>query len=412
MNAREIDSNAPIDCGDRTVSSRVFAALALATLALLLAVAPALAQSAAPSLQITDATLRQAGDDLQFGLRFNRRLPVGELAPRRGRSICVLLSPQLRSRRRACVSRRRGRLRATLVRIDGAGGARGPTRSLRHARVVVRGGYLTLRAPARALHVSLGRRVTWGALLRWRDGSGCALAGGPMSCTQVVPSSGTLALSTRAPRRPAFTRMRRLRLLATGDSMIQIIDGHLARRLERRRGANVRSDAHVGTGITKPAQLDWVRKARGQASTFKPDVTVVFLGANDGFPLGGAGCCDEAWVAAYTRRVESMMRSYLRGGRSYVYWLTLPTPRREAFVRIYSRVNVAIKRAAERVGGGVRVLDLARVFTPGGRFRQTIRFRGRTIDARQADGVHLSTAGASVAATLIFDRLRADRALP
>ncbi|MEA2142638.1 MAG: hypothetical protein QOI64_1068, partial [Solirubrobacteraceae bacterium] len=47
----------------------------------------------------------------------------------------------------------------------------------------------------------------------------------------------------------------------------------------------------------------------------------------------------------------------------------------------------------------------------GGRFRQTITFRGRTIDARQPDGIHLSFAGASVAATLVIDRLRADGAL-
>ena len=41
-----------------------------------------------------------------------------------------------------------------------------------------------------------------------------------------------------------------------------------------------------------------------------------------------------------------------------------------------------------------------------------MRFRGKTVDARQGDGVHLSTAGASIAATLLIDRLRADHALP
>jgi len=38
-------------------------------------------------------------------------------------------------------------------------------------------------------------------------------------------------------------------------------------------------------------------------------------------------CCHASWVTEYARRVESMMRSYLRGGRSLVYWLTLPAPR-------------------------------------------------------------------------------------
>jgi hypothetical protein len=58
------------------------------------------------------------------------------------------------------------------------------------------------------------------------------------------------------------------------------------------------------------------------------------------------------------------------------------------------------------------LVGLGPVFTPGGRFRQEITFRGRTIDARQPDGIHLSTAGAAVAATLIVDQLRADHALP
>jgi len=51
-----------------------------------------------------------------------------------------------------------------------------------------------------------------------------------------------------------------LRLLATGDSMIQIIDGVLARRLERRRATRVRSDARISTGLSKTAVLiGWPR---------------------------------------------------------------------------------------------------------------------------------------------------------
>lgn len=384
-----------------------------ALLALALAVAPsARAQSPAPSLLVVGATLRQAGEHLQFGLRFNRAVPVRDLQARRGRVVCVLLSPERASRRRACVSRTDRRLRATIVRLGPTGAAVGATRPLRGARIVVKGGHMTLRAPAGALRVRLGDTVSWRAFVRWREGSGCAAAAGAFACTQVMPATASLTLSTRASRRPAFARLGRLRLLATGDSMIRVIGAYLKLRLARQRGATVGSEAHLSTGITKPSLLDWPRKARGQASSFKPDVTVVFLGANDGFPIGGEQCCEETWVAGYARRVEAMMRSYLRGGRSYVYWLTLPTPRNAYFVPIYSRVNVAIKRAAERVGGDVRVIDIARLFTPGGRFRQTIRFRGRTISARQPDGVHLSTAGASVAATLIVDRLRADRALP
>jgi lysophospholipase L1-like esterase len=379
--------------------------------------AQAQAPSPAPSLQVTEASVHQVGGDLQFGLRFNRALPVAELRAAGGRSVCVVLSPLAASRRRACVSRRHGRLSATLARIDEGGVATGPPRVLRGARIVARGGFLALRVAATELRVTLGRVLQWRAYVQWHEAAGCALSVDPAPCVQLLPAEGVLTYATRPPRGAALGHRHRLRLLATGDSMIQIIDGDLARRLAPRAGASVRSDAHIGSGITKPGELDWPRRARAQASAYKPDVTVMFLGANDGFDLRSAGgarapCCGAAWVAAYARRVAAMMRTYRRGGRSAVYWLTLPAPRPASFARIYPRVNAAIKRAAARVGDGVRVIDLVPVFTPGGRFRQTITFRGQTIDARQPDRVHLSAAGASVAATLIIDRLRADLALP
>jgi lysophospholipase L1-like esterase len=375
---------------------------------------PAPATPPAPSLTILSAALRQLGQDLQLRLRFSRDVPVKEIDPAKGRYFCLVLGPQVPSRRRVCVSRQPRGLRATMVPIDESGKARGHARVVRRASVKLAGAVLVLRAPAASLRVKVGRPVAWQALLTWKDGGPCEAAG---SCTQVVPGTGARELRTRAPSRPAFVRDGRLRLLATGDSMIQIIDGFLKQRLERRRATSVRSDAHISTGLSKPFMLDWVKRAREQARSVHPDVTVMFIGANDGFGMktrtgATVPCCGAAWTGEYARRVESMMRSYLRGGRSYVYWMTLPTPRRGDFARIYRSVNRAIKRAAARVGRGVRVIDLVKVFTPGGHFRQYVRFRGKTVNARQGDGVHLSVGGASIAATLLIDRLRVDHALP
>jgi hypothetical protein len=107
-----------------------------------------------------------------------------------------------------------------------------------------------------------------------------------------------------------------------------------------------------------------------------------------------------------------MMAAYKRGRKGVVYWLTLPTPRSASFARVFGPVNQAIVRAARSFRGNqVRVLDLRRTFTPGGRFRRVIRYRGKNVVARQDDGVHLSTAGASIAAALIERALRRDRIL-
>jgi lysophospholipase L1-like esterase len=373
-----------------------------------------------PTLQVVGADLVQRGGDLKFGLHFNRTFPLDELDPAHGRTLCIVLSPQLASRRRICIGRRAERLSASLADIDESGAVAGPTRLLRGVHVGTQGDFMRVTASARSLRVRLGTPVSWRVVVGWRDGGPCDGQPDPLACVQVVPPTGELRLRTKAPPappRPAFARRGRLRLLATGDSMIQIIDGYLKQRLESHRATTVRSDAHISTGISKLKMLDWITKARGQAVSYKPDVTVVFLGANDGFPMktpsgANAPCCDAAWIGEYARRVASMMRSYSRGGRSLVYWLTLPAPRGGNFARVFNAVNPAIRRAAKRVGGGVRVIELGPTFTPGNRFRQTVFFHGKLVNARQADGVHLSTAGASIAASLIIARLRADHALP
>jgi len=372
------------------------------------------AATTAPSLLVTKADLSQSGEDLVFALRFSRDVPVAQIDPSKGRYVCLVLAPAAPSRRRLCVSNPGGHLHASLTPIDATGHANGEAKQLGRAEISFDGDELEVRASAATLRVKLGGDLPWQALVVWHDDGPCTQAATLPTCTQLVVGD---TLHTKAPPSPAFVREHHLRVLATGDSMIQYVDNILKSRLQDRRSSSVRSDARISTGLSKPSLLNWVAKAREQARSVHPDVTAIFIGANDGFPMktprgASVACCGDGWVAEYARRVEAMMRSYLRGGRSYVYWMTLPAPNRSDFARVYRAVNVAIKRAARVVGRGVRVIDLVPVFTPGFVFRQHVTFRGKTVDARQGDGVHLTIAGASIAATLLIDRLRADHALP
>jgi lysophospholipase L1-like esterase len=203
---------------------------------------------------------------------------------------------------------------------------------------------------------------------------------------------------------------RRLRVLATGDSMIQILDSFLKRRLGQRR-MKVRSDARISTGLSKPFLLNWPNHAKRQVRSLRPDVTVVFIGANDGFPFGGTDCCGDAWVDAYAARVRSMMSAYSRNGRGLVYWITLPAPQPAQWRPIYPAVNRAIRQAASSFAGQARVVDISKVISPGYRFTTSISWHGRRQTVRQGDGVHLSVAGASIAEALVERALRQDGVL-
>jgi lysophospholipase L1-like esterase len=288
-----------------------------------------------------------------------------------------------------------------------------------------------LVAPARP---RAGRAFAVRIADRWRLGgvaaSVCLRAPrGRPRCRHVAlaPRRRRVAVRLRAPRPGRWTvdvrtgwrqrilrrlrvrpRAGRLRVLATGDSMIQILDIKLRERLP---GASVRSDARVGTGISKGAQLDWVALAGRQARGVRPDVTVMFIGPNEGFPIRGHPCCGPAWIAAYAVRARRMMRVYARGGAGQVYWLLLPAARDRRFQRVFVAVNAALRRAAAGLAPAVRVIHLDRLFTPGGRFRTRMRIGGRLVTVRQGDGVHLSVAGAAIAAAAVVRAMRADGVL-
>ena len=281
-------------------------------------------------------------------------------------------------------------------------------------------------------HARPGREVDVRLRDRWGLGdvpvSVCvAPPGGPRDCEQERLGADTLRVPARVTR-PGGWRVRarapwgveerrvrvahpggRLRLLVTGDSMIQPLDDFLRSRLHS-DGGRVSSEPRISTGISKPSMLDWPAHAHSQASGVRPDVTVVFLGANDGFPMGDAPCCGDAWVEEYARRARGMMETYARDDRGRVYWLALPAPRGGFFRTTFPAVNAALRRAAAAAGADdVRLIRLDRYFTPGGRYRDAMRIGGRTVRVRQGDGVHLSTAGASAAAQLIIRTLRRER---
>lgn len=342
--------------------------------AIVLAV-PAAAQ-APPPLTLTGASVRQSGVNVVTRLTFSAPLPAAD--PGRGQRVCVAFASG-----RVCLrgdgarlARRRGGAWVVVGRLPAQ-------RS---------GDAVTVRASLEGLGIAQGGTAPWTATSTW-DGAGQTMTG-----------------ELRTRRLTPFAPRRHLRLLATGDSMIQVVDGFLRDRLP---GHRVIGEAHVSSGISKPGAfgIDWVRHAAAQAHTIHPDATVVFIGPNEGFPIGDVSCCGRAWVRGYAERAAEMMRAYRRGGRSLVYWLTLPAPRGAALARVLRAVNAGIVRAARSVGAGVHVIDMRKVFTPHGRFQQTACYRGRCFSARQPDGVHLSIAGARVAADMIARRLRADRAI-
>jgi lysophospholipase L1-like esterase len=200
-------------------------------------------------------------------------------------------------------------------------------------------------------------------------------------------------------------------VLVTGDSLSQPLDAEVARTLTP-KGIKVVRDAHVGTGISDSAIVDWGKLSLSQVKKNRPDAVVMFMGANEGFPMKIAGrdvkCCSATWAAEYAYRARRMMDTYRRGGAARVFWLLLPGQRSKARQDIARVVNAALVTAASPYRAQVRILDMGAIFTPGGRYRDAMTVGGREQIVRQADGIHLNVTGSRLAADRVVAALRGD----
>lgn len=231
------------------------------------------------------------------------------------------------------------------------------------------------------------------------------------SATQVPPVTpdafDPVAIGEQPPpKRPLHT------LLVTGDSMSMPLDADLAQQLAP-KGVRVIRDPHIGTGISKSIIVDWGRLSVSQVAQNHPDAVVVFIGANEGWPMSGPNgrqvqCCGADWAAIYASRARQMADTYRQAGAARVYWLTLPTPRDAARQSIARVVNAAIEVAAQPWADQVRVIDTVSIFTPGMHYRDAMPVNGTQTIVREADGIHLNDAGSQLLAGTLLSWISRD----
>jgi hypothetical protein len=198
-------------------------------------------------------------------------------------------------------------------------------------------------------------------------------------------------------------------LLVTGDSLSTPLDLSIGRRFAG-KSVKVIRDPHLGAGISKTDLVDWGRLAVTQVKADKPDAVVVFIGANEGFPMKDPSghdrpCCSAAWASIYANRVRQVMNTYRRGGAARVYWLTVLTPREVARQKIARVVNAAVQVAAEPWRDQVSILDTVPIFTPGEKYRDSMPIGGQQRLIRQSDGIHLNQTGANYLAGIVLKTL-------
>jgi uncharacterized protein len=201
-----------------------------------------------------------------------------------------------------------------------------------------------------------------------------------------------------------------LRLLVAGDSMTEFMGPSLYNQAGNKvTGA---TQTKYGTGLVRPDFFDWSIYAKQLIAQQKPEAVVVMMGGNDGQGItlaNGQVLPDgtDAWAKEYQRRVQVVMKILSNGGKTRVYWVSMPVPRSQQLATDYHLIDIAIHNAALTVPG-TKYIDIQGQLSNNGQYSDYLQINGQTVLARTRDGIHLSQDGANYAASLILKVLNQD----
>lgn len=223
---------------------------------------------------------------------------------------------------------------------------------------------------------------------------------------QVTPDAVQPDISLRTP-----TKANPLNVLVTGDSLSTYVGLQVTNLTHDAGLVDVTLLDRDGTGITNPSFFNWQKAARTDMAKKDPEVVVMIIGGNDGWPMDTpdgerANVGSDAWVTEYARRTAAVMRTFQGGGRA-VYWSGPPTARSPLWDGIYRKINRAVAAAADAIPG-VTYIDLYRGTSVNGHYATYVPDGASKVMARQPDGIHWTLDGSRLPARLILQQLETD----
>ncbi len=229
-----------------------------------------------------------------------------------------------------------------------------------------------------------------------------------------VPTTTTLAKrtpTTTTTLRVQPTAAHPLRVLIIGDSIGEDLAAPLLAELQATGVATVWTDTRVGTGLTRLDYFNWVAELAYDVHLYHPQLIVGLMGAND--PQDFPGPPDvlfntAPWRTTYLSHASQLFSEGTAGGARLV-WASIPTisdPGRDQRMQVVRDLQ---REAAAKYR--VVYVDSDDSVAPGGRFAAYLKVGGQETLVRQADGIHLTTAGGTLLATQIMGTLRADLGL-
>jgi hypothetical protein len=200
-----------------------------------------------------------------------------------------------------------------------------------------------------------------------------------------------------------------LRVLEIGDSLGIDLGDQLEAQLDA-TGRVRTTVASVGdSGLANVTYLDWPTHLASLLVADRPQVVVVFIGANDdqGLYVDGSPTAPGtlAWVSGYTQRVDNVLQE-VTSARARVVWVGMPPMANPDLNTAMQREDVIYQCETQRFPGTLYFSSAPVLESASGLYEATGNDgSGQQTALRTPDGVHLTPAGGTVLAHAVIDAI-------
>lgn len=181
--------------------------------------------------------------------------------------------------------------------------------------------------------------------------------------------------------------------------------------------------AKSASGLVRPDFFDWDDQSKRQVEFRKPDLVIVFMGANDGQDIpawkgsGRVGWGAEGWPAAYRARVDDFLGNLTMSVEDQdgadVMWLALPKMPSPSLERKLTVIRSVHEQAVAALGGHGSYLDTTQYLVDDqGQLMVNTDVRGKQREIRSEDGVHFTMSGCEYLADKIYPEVLTRLGLP
>ena len=222
--------------------------------------------------------------------------------------------------------------------------------------------------------------------------SGSDFASAVAASPSAVPAVQSVAVASpsdvSAPTLPTP-----LTVVEIGDSLGEDLGFGLHDVLRSFEGVELVQAAKGNSGLVQPQYYDWPTHLATLLAAHRPDVVVVFIGANDVQDFYADGVLQQfgtaGWEQAYAQRVATLMAEATAAGAKML-WVGMPVMKSVRFSSSMAKLN-DIFQAQAALHPGVTFFASWDLFTDAaGKYVTTAQVDGKSVTLRTPDGVHIT----------------------